>query len=139
MQIPGAHPQESGCVNGGMPRNLHFKISQMISIHNKVAAKSILLKSYEQYSLNLFPLRLMWFLAISQLSRNDCCPGWRGSVDRALVCELKDRRLNSQSGHMPGVWARSPAGGVQEANNPCISRTLMFLFPSFSLSLKANT
>ena len=130
MQIPGAHHQESGCVNGGMPRNLHFKISQMISIHNKVAAKSILLKSYEQYSLNLFPLRLMWFLAISQLSRNDCCPGWRGSVDRALVCELKDRRLNSQSGHMPGLQARSPMQGAQEATTLMFLSLFLLPFPS---------
>ena len=37
-------------------------------------------------------------------------------------------RFNSQSGHMPGLWARSPVGGMWEVGN----NTLMFLSLSFS-------
>ena len=36
--------------------------------------------------------------------------------------------------HMPGLWARSPVGGVREATDRYISHTLMFLSFSFSLS-----
>ena len=50
--------------------------------------------------------------------------------------EWKGCRLDSQSGHMPGLQARSPFGSVQEATNlcfstnVCFSHTLMFLFLS---------
>lgn len=64
-------PSEYDFVDGVMPRNLHFKISQMISIYNKIVVKSILLRTCEQYVLNMFPLCLIWCLAISQLSRSD--------------------------------------------------------------------
>ena len=40
-----------------------------------------------------------------------------------LSCKPKGRRFTSQSGHMPGLRAKSPVEGVQEATN-C---TLMFL------------
>ena len=44
-----------------------------------------------------------------------CSPGWCGSVDCALVCELQGRWFDSQSGHMPGFRARCPVGGMLEA------------------------
>ena len=34
---------------------------------------------------------------------------------RVLVCEPTGCWFDSQSGHMPGLQARSPDGGVQEA------------------------
>ena len=37
------------------------------------------------------------------------------------------------SGHMPGLRARSPVGGVREASDQRISQALMFLSLSFSL------
>ena len=51
-----------------------------------------------------------------------------------------------RSGHMPGLPARSPASGIQEATGPFFTHTLMFLSLSFSnfllekgpLSLKIN-
>ena len=46
------------------------------------------------------------------LGSND---GWHGSVDGVLACEPKGRWFYSQSGPMPGLWARSPVGGAQEA------------------------
>ena len=39
-------------------------------------------------------------------------PGWCGSVDWVPTCEPKGLRFDSQSGHMPGLRARSPVGGV---------------------------
>ena len=35
-----------------------------------------------------------------------------GSVDWAPFCKLKGHQFNSQSGHLPGLWARSPVGGM---------------------------
>ena len=42
------------------------------------------------------------------------CPGWCGSVDWVPACEPNSGRFDSQSGHMPGLQARSPVGGMQE-------------------------
>ena len=39
-------------------------------------------------------------------------PDWCGSVDSVPACELKYYQLDSQPGHMPGLWARSPVGGM---------------------------
>ena len=63
------------------------------------------------------------------------CPGWRGIVDLMQACKPKCCRFNSQSRHMPGLWARSPAGGVQEATDGCFSP---FLSPSLPFSLKIS-
>ena len=58
-------------------------------------------------------------------------PGWCDLVDWVPACELKGRWFHSLSGHMSGLWARSSFGGEQEANNWCVS-------PSLLLSLKIN-
>ena len=48
----------------------------------------------------------------------------------------KGLRFDSQSGHMPGLWARSPVGGTWEAmTHWCFSPSLS---PSLLLSLKIN-
>ena len=53
------------------------------------------------------------------------CPGWCGSVDWEPACEPKGRWFNSQSGHMPGLRARSPVGGTWEATtHQCFSPSL---------------
>ena len=63
-------------------------------------------------------------------------PGWYGSVDWVPVCEPNGCQFNSQSGHMPGLWARSPVGDAQEATTHwCFSPSLS---PSLPLSLKIN-
>ena len=63
-------------------------------------------------------------------------PGSCGSVDWALACKPKGCQLDSQSGHMPGLQARSPVGGVWEATTHwCFSPSLP---PSLPLSLKIN-
>ena len=49
-------------------------------------------------------------------------PGWCDTVDWALACEPKGRQFDSQSGHMPGLHARSPSKGCARGNH-----TLMFL------------
>ena len=61
------------------------------------------------------------------------CSGWCVSVDWVLACEPKGCWFNSQSEHMPGLWARSPAEDVQKKTDQCISRTSMFLSLSFSI------
>ena len=38
---------------------------------------------------------------------------WLSALSAA--CKPRDRWFDSQSGHMPGLWARSPGGGMQEA------------------------
>ena len=50
-------------------------------------------------------------------SKNDAifCPGWCGSADWAPDDKPKDRLFDSRSQHMPGLWARSPVGGMWEA------------------------
>ena len=64
-------------------------------------------------------------------------PGWCRSVDWVP----KGFQLDSQSGHMPQLRARSPGGGVWEATDRCISHKSMFLSlsPSLPLCLKINT
>ena len=65
----------------------------------------------------LFPL---YYLSLSHclsfienlLSPTSSC----GSVDWTWACRLKGWQFDSQSGHMPGLWARSSVAGMQEAN-----------------------
>ena len=45
-------------------------------------------------------------------------PGWRGSVDGVLACEPMGHWFGSQSGHMPGMQAKSPVGGTQDVSLP---------------------
>ena len=50
----------------------------------------------------------------------------------SVGCEPKGRQFNSQSGHMPGLLARSPVGGVQEATTHwCFSPSLSLSLPLF--------
>ena len=64
------------------------------------------------------------------------CSGCWCSVDWAPACKPKGLQFNSQSGHMPGLHARSPIGGTWEAiTHWCVSPSLS---PSLPLSLKIN-
>ena len=64
-------------------------------------------------------------------------PGWCGSVDWMLACEPKGHQFDPQSGHMPGLWARSPVGGMWEATTYwCSSPSLS---PSIPLCLHTHT
>ena len=65
---------------------------------------------------------------------NQGCPGWCGAVGWMPACELKGHWFDSQSGHMPGLQARSPVGGAREAT------TCWCFFPSLPSfpSLKIN-
>ena len=61
-----------------------------------------------------------------------CC----GSVDWVLACEPKGSWFDSQSGHMPGLQARSPVRGTREASTHwCFSPSLA---PSLLLCLKIS-
>ena len=55
-------------------------------------------------------------------------PGYCGSVDRMPACEARGCWFDSQSGHMPGLQARSPVGGLREATTHCCFSS--FLLPS---------
>ena len=58
-------------------------------------------------------------------------PGWCGSVNWALACEPKSHRLDSQSGHMPGLLARSgPQWEVRE-RQPHTDVSLSLFLPPF--------
>ena len=62
--------------------------------------------------------------------------GLHGSVDWVPAYKPKGCWLYSQSGHMAGLWARSPVGGAREATTHwCFSPSLS---PSLPLSLKIN-
>ena len=57
-------------------------------------------------------------------------PGWCGSVDCVPACETKGHWFDSQSGHMPGLWVRSPVGGAWEATTHwCFSPPLSHPLP----------
>ena len=74
----------------------------------------------------------------NEIKKKNCLlsPGWCGSVDWVPACEPKGYRFDSQSGHMPGLWARSPVGGAREATTHwCLSLSPS---PSLPLSLKIN-
>ena len=60
----------------------------------------------------------------SIMCRDQC-----GSVGWASSCKAKSCWFNSWSRRMPGLWARAPVGGMQEATNGC------FLCMSMCLSL----
>ena len=75
-------------------------------------------------------------MIIVTISKIKISPGRCGSVDWAPACKPKGCHFNSQSGHMPGLWVRSPVWGSQEATTYwCFSP---FLSPSLPLFLKIN-
>ena len=82
-------------------------------------------KNHISREVSFFLFFLGWSLLLKLF-----CPGGCGSVDWALACEPKGRWFDSQSGHMPGLWVRSPVGGAQEATTHwCFSSSF---FPPFS-------
>ena len=78
------------------------------------------------------PTRLLILLVLKKKNS----PGWCGSVDWVPACELGCCQFDSQSGHMPGLLARSLVGGMREATTHwCFSPSLS---PSLPPSLKIN-
>ena len=70
-------------------------------------------------------------------------PGWCGSVDWESDCEVKGHWFDAQSGHMPGLWARSPVMGVWEAAtqwcfSPSLSPSLLFCLEINKIFKKKN-
>ena len=58
-------------------------------------------------------------------------PGWCSSVDWEPACKQKGSGFDSQSGHMPGLWGRSPIWGTWGATTHwCFSPSLLLPFPS---------
>ena len=83
----------------------------------------------------LIPCNHQSFLSNVVISRMLYNLGWCGSVDWAPVCELKGFWFDSQLGHMTGLWATFPVGGMWEATAWSFSPSLS---PSLHLSLKIN-
>ena len=105
-----------GCAKGPVPQLQHLWHNWMMS------------------SLNLaYNLVVIYHFKNCKIS-----PGWCGSVDWVPVCKPKGCQFDSLSGHMPGLWARSPARSMREATSWYISHTLMFssclFLPPFPLS-----
>ena len=66
-------------------------------------------------------------------------PGWCGSVDWVPAYEPKCHRFDRQPGHMLGLQARSPVGGVQESTTLwCFSPSLSPPLPFSLLKKKKN-
>ena len=55
---------------------------------------------------------------VIQVTSKASCPGWCGSVDWEPACEPMSHQPDSQLGHMPGLWARSPVGGMPDTDVP---------------------
>ena len=56
------------------------------------------------------------------ISNQGGSPGWCGSLDWVPACKPKGHWFNSQSGHMPGLWARLPGAGHKgEKRENCYS------------------
>ena len=60
------------------------------------------------------------------------CPDWCSSGDWVLAWEPKGHWFNSQSGHMPGMQARSSVGDIQKATH--IDVSLPLFLPLLPLS-----
>ena len=92
------------------------------------------LRSKSWWRSKMWPWIGQWFLQYNTVSTsNKRCwtasefknsPGWYDSVDWVPACEPKGHQFDSQSGHMPGLWARSPVRGSWEA-------TTHWCFPLF--------
>ena len=75
---------------------------------------------------------VLWIYYLKEIENFD--PGWCGSVDWVLDCEPKGHQFNSQSGHMSGLRARSPAGGHARGNR---SRKIILQRQDFHLQKSA--
>lgn len=53
---------------------------------------------------------------------------WPAWLSGSVSIHVTNQILDSLSGHMPGLWARSPAGDVQEAAHPCFSLPFLSSF-----------
>ena len=62
-------------------------------------------------------------------------PGQVAQLVRTLSCTPKGCGFDSQSGHIPGLWIRTPAGGYLEAINQWFSHTDVSLPLSLPSSL----
>ena len=73
---------------------------------------------------------------LNKFERIEISPGWCSSVDWAPTCNPKGCRFDSQSGHMPGLRARSPVGGVQGVTaHWCFLPLFLPPFPSLKINI----
>ena len=73
---------------------------------------------------------------VQPCENNDVHPGWCDSVGWELTAKPKGQRFNSWSGHIPGLWVRSPVGVHMKGNQSMylspinVSLSLLLLLPS---------
>ena len=97
------------------PSNFCFKSnSLLIGSHIRQLLRfSILRKSFPSHHLKMFPL---FQSPTSQKTfKNQLVPWlvWLSGLSTGL--RSKGLPVDSQSGHIPGLWVRSPVGGMPEA------------------------
>ena len=110
-----------------------------VCIHTILWCSTADTTTWSQFSLSPFFLPksclILFRVTIFQLKIFSFCTGWCGSVEWAPPWKPKGHWFDSQSGHVPGLWARSPVGGMWEATTHCCFSPSLPL----PLSLKINT
>ena len=69
-----------------------------------------------------------WLRKLEWKQRLGLCPDWGGSVGWASPRKLKCHQFDSPSGHVTGLQARPPVGGMQEATDAKGTRLTFFFF-----------
>ena len=107
------------------PLQRRNQVDSTLSYWSKSNHQTKMLYTWNQYKI-ILNINCNWKTKLKK--KIQISPGWCGSVYRVLACKPKGHRFDSQSGHLPGLWARCPVGGVRGTHK------LMFLSLSFSLS-----
>ena len=120
-----------------LPQRQHHIIGQLQTCSSgKILRRIKIGECWQKASLKPYGALRDSDLMLKRLNYWRNAPGWCGSVDWALACEQKGHQFDSQSGHMPKLWAKSQVGGAQEATThwcPCPS-----LSPFLPLYLKTK-
>ena len=91
-----------------------------------------------KYISDSLSLRWLWSKCLGSKSNKKCvCEELPQKIQQCLLAGVAQwiDWFNSQSGHVPGLQARSPVEGVQEATDWCFSPSFS---PSLTCSLKIN-
>ena len=99
------------------PHNKEFNLGKQSFTMATNAFGDMASKEFRQVMNGLQNQKQPWLVWLSGLS---------------AACESKGRWFDSQSGHMPGLWARSPVG------QPHTDVSLPLSLPSLPLCLKIN-
>ena len=122
-----------------LTRHLHYSVRKLLP-HSQRRPKIRFLKKLNQRHYGLRNNRhwemQKWGVGMGKSGKiSTPRPDWCDSVDWALACEPKGCRFISQSEHMSGLLARSPAGGSASSNHTLMFLSLSFSFPSLLYKL----